>query len=79
MDKDLLSLIDGLDDLVGTAQLLSDESLICECFCVNVADIRESCRFQGVFDLKIVQDQFSLGNGCQGCLKEIDTWVNKIF
>ena len=79
MDKDFFSLIDRLDELVATTELLSDETLICECFCVNVADIRESCRFKGVFDLKTVQDRFNLGNGCQGCLKEFDTWVNKIF
>ena len=79
MDKDFFSLIDRLDELVATTELLSDETLICECFCVNVADIRESCRSKGAFDLDIVQGRFNFGHGCQGCLKEIDTWVNKIF
>jgi NAD(P)H-nitrite reductase large subunit len=79
MDKDFLSQIDRLDELIASAELLSDETLICECFCVNVADIRETCRSLGTVDLNMVQDKFNLGHGCQGCLKEFDTWVNKIF
>ena len=79
MDKDFLSQIDRLDEILPTREKLDDEVLICECFCVNVADIREVCRENQTFDLKLVQDNFHLGHGCQGCLKRIDTWVNKIF
>jgi len=79
MDKEILSQINTVDELISSIEKLDDEVLICECFCVNVGDIREICHSLRVFDLKKVQDEFNLGNGCQNCLKQIDTWVNKIF
>jgi NAD(P)H-nitrite reductase large subunit len=79
MDKEFLSQIDQVDKLLLSTEKLDDEVLICECFCVNVGDIREVCHSLQAFDLKTVQDNFSLGFGCQGCLKQIDTWVNTIF
>ena len=79
MDKDILSQIDRVDELISSIEKLDDEVLICECFCVNVGDIREVCHSLQAFDLKTVQDSFSLGQGCQGCLKRIDSWVNNIF
>jgi NAD(P)H-nitrite reductase large subunit len=79
MDKDFLNQIDRVDELVSITEKLEDETLICECFCVNVGDIKEVCHSLKAFDLKTVQDNFHLGLGCQGCLKRIDTWVNNIF
>lgn len=79
MDKEFLSQIDQVDELISTTEKLDDDVLICECFCVNAGDIREVCHSLKAFDLKTVQDNFNLGHGCQGCLKRIDTWVNKIF
>ena len=79
MDKEILNQIDRVDELISSTEKLDGEVLICECFCVNVADIRDVCRPGQAFDLKTVQDKFNLGQGCQRCLKEIDTWVNKIF
>jgi len=79
MDKEFLSQIDQVGELISNTEKLDDEILICECFCVNVADIREACKSQGTFDLMIMQENFGLGQGCQGCLKRINTWVNKIF
>ncbi len=79
MDEEFLSQIDQVDELISTTEKLDDDVLICECFCVNVGDIKEVCHSIKTFDLKTVQDSFSLGHGCQGCLKRIDTWVNKIF
>lgn len=79
MDKEFLSQIDRVDELIFSTEKLDDDVLICECFCVNVGDIREVCQPQNIFDFKTVQDSFNLGHGCQGCLKRIDTWVNKIF
>jgi NAD(P)H-nitrite reductase large subunit len=80
MDKEFLIQIDRVEELLTprTAKL-DDEVLICECFCVSVGDIREACKELGAFDLKTVQDNFSLGHGCQSCLKQIDSWANKIF
>jgi NAD(P)H-nitrite reductase large subunit len=79
MDKEFLSQIDQVDELILSTEKLDDDVLICECFCVNVADIRNVCHTKQVFDLKVVQDAYSLGQGCQGCIKRIDTWVNSIF
>jgi NAD(P)H-nitrite reductase large subunit len=79
IDKDFLSQIDRVDELISLIEKLDDDVLICECFCVNTGDIREVCQSLKAFDLKTVQESFNLGLGCQGCLKKIDTWVNKIF
>ena len=78
MDKDFLTQIDQVDELISSTEKLDDEVLICECFCVNVADIRDTCQ-EGVFDLELMQKIFCIGKGCGSCLKNIDTWVNKIF
>lgn len=80
MDKEFLSQIDRVDELLPSApEKLNNEVLICECFCVSVADIREACHDIQKVDLKLLQDNFSLGHGCQGCLKRIDSWLHKIF
>ena len=79
MDKDFLSQIDRVDELISSTEKLDNEILICECFCVNVADIREACRENGAFDLETMQRDFSMGLGCTSCMKHIDSWVNKIF
>jgi NAD(P)H-nitrite reductase large subunit len=76
MDKDFLNQI---DELISSTEKLDDEILICECFCVNVADIRDACREKGAFDLDIMQKNFSMGLGCTSCIKQIDSWVYKIF
>jgi NAD(P)H-nitrite reductase large subunit len=79
MDKEFLRQIDHVDELIPSTEKLDDDVLICECFCVDVGDIREVCQSLKAFDLKTVQNSFNLGHGCQGCIKKIDTWVNKIF
>ncbi len=79
MDKEILSQIDRVDELISSTEKLDDEVLICECFFVNVGDIREVCHSLQAFDLKTVQDNFNLGHGCQSCLKQIDTWAFNIF
>lgn len=76
MDREFLRQIDSLDDLLADEKL-EDEVLICECFCVSVKDIRETCA--GKVDLELLQDQFSMGLGCQSCLKRKDSWIHKIF
>ncbi len=78
MDKDILSQIESLDELIPRpTELLPDECLICECFCVAASDIREVC--QGHVDLELLKTQFNLGSGCQSCVKTSDSWINKIF
>lgn len=77
MDKDFLKLIENLDELVGRPEKLDDETLICECFCVSVKDIRSVC--QSKVDIDLLVDHFSLGQGCQTCLKSKEFWIDKIF
>ncbi len=78
MDKDFLRLIENVDELIPqpTAKL-EDDVLICECFCVNVGDIRALCT--STVDIDLLKDRLNLGGGCQSCLKSMDSWVNKIF
>lgn len=78
MDKDFLRLIESVGELIPQpAEKLDDETLICECFCVSVKDIREICTNH--VDLDLLQDQFQLGQGCQSCLKRKDSWIHNIF
>lgn len=76
MDREFLRQIDSIEELL-TVEKLEDDVLICECFCVSVKDIRETCAEQ--VDLPLLQDQFSLGLGCQSCLKNKDSWIDKIL
>lgn len=78
MDKDFLLQIENVDEYLSqTFEKLDDETLICECFCVSAKDIRELC--QTHVDLDLLQDHFGLGQGCTSCLKNKESWINKIF
>jgi hypothetical protein len=78
MDKEFLRLIETVDELLPEdSEKLDEETLICECFCVNVKDIRELC--SGKVDLELLQTHLNLGRGCQSCLKRKDSWIDKIF
>ena len=78
MDKEFLRLIENVDELIPqTAEKLDDETLICECFCVSVRDIRETCSTS--VDMNLLEEQFQLGHGCQSCVKRKESWINKIF
>ncbi len=80
IDKEFLSQIDQVDELLlSVPEKLADEILICECFCVSVGDIREACKAQGLVDLDALQARFSLGQGCQSCVKEFHSWSKQIF
>ncbi len=81
MDKEFLRQIDQASELLTQSQdqKLEDEVLICECFCVNVRDIREACVEQGEVNLDLLRKRFSMGEGCQSCMKAAPEWVNKIF
>ena len=81
MDKDFLRQIDELGAFAPseTAEKLDDDFLICECFCVSAGDIRMACGPTGKVNLEIIQHDLHLGQGCQGCLRRLDTWIDKIF
>jgi NAD(P)H-nitrite reductase large subunit len=78
MDKDFLLQIENVGELLSqTFEKLDDETLICECFCVSAKDIRELC--QAHVDLDLLQDHFGLGQGCTSCLKNKESWIEKIL
>jgi NAD(P)H-nitrite reductase large subunit len=81
MDKEFLRQVDQADEFLtqNLPEKLADEVLICECFCVNVRDIREACHDLGKVDLTVLKHRFSMGEGCGGCVKAAPEWVNKIF
>jgi NAD(P)H-nitrite reductase large subunit len=81
MDKEFLSQIDQVKELLPdeTNEKLQEDVLICECFCVSVQDIREACQELNKVNLDLLKKEFHLGQGCQGCLKRIDSWQYKIF
>ncbi len=78
MDKDFLRLMETVDELITRpTEKLEDEVLICECFCVSAGDIRELCTTS--VDLDLLKDHFNMGQGCQTCIKNKNSWINKIF
>ncbi len=82
MDKEFLRQIDQVNELIerqDSLEKLDDETLICECFCVNVGDIRNACMQDQVVDIELLSATFSLGLGCQSCVKRKDYWINRIF
>jgi hypothetical protein len=81
MDREFLNQIDNLGELLADLdqEKLDDEVLICECFCVNVRDIRELFADSQEVDLLVLQNRLDLGKGCLTCLKNKDSWIDKIF
>ncbi len=81
MDKEFLRQIEQANELLTqlAPEKLSDEILICECFCVNVRDIRQTCANSSEVDLGKLKHKFSMGEGCQSCVKTAPEWMNKIF
>jgi len=81
MDPQFLEQIDSLQELLPADEIekLSGEVLICECFCVSVEDIRNTCAATQKVDIRLVQEKLSLGHGCQSCLKNKEFWIGKIF
>ena len=78
MDKDFLRLMETVDELITRpTEKLEDGVLICECFCVSAGDIRELCTSS--VDLDLLKDHFNMGQGCQTCIKNKNSWINKIF
>lgn len=59
--------------------ILTDDTLICECMCISVADIKELFKDTKDVDLKILQEQLSVGQGCSTCLRDFRHWKDKIF
>jgi bacterioferritin-associated ferredoxin len=81
MDEEIFNQIDNLGELLGPSvkEKLDADVLICECFCVNVQDIRDACSDIGMVDFSLLRNTYGLGSGCQGCLKKASYWSSKIF
>lgn len=81
MDRDFLKQIDQVQELLPDrpAEKLDGEIIICECFCVSVEDIRNTCAATSQVDIRLLQDRYSMGQGCQSCIKRMDSWIYKIF
>ena len=69
--------------LLEARALLSEElpprgdSLICECECVSLKDIRDFAS-QGSYDLDTLKRELNLGAGCASCVRSYETWKAKI-
>lgn len=74
-DLDISEALNDLQDYCRPA--LDGEVLICECFCVSVDDIRNTCS-QGL-DLDLLAKRFGMGSGCKTCLKELSKWQSLVF
>lgn len=80
-DKDFLSQIDRVHELLGDKpkELLEDDVLICECFCVSVGDIREVCGETKLVDIEKLQQLFHFSQGCGTCIQRKNEWFDLIF
>jgi hypothetical protein len=77
IDKEFYIQIESVEDLIPRQELkLEDDVLICECFCVNVGDIRLFST--SPVELDQLRSRFSLGEGCKSCVKSFDSWKDKI-
>jgi hypothetical protein len=74
-DLDISEAIDALQDRTHPA--LDGEVLICECFCVSVNDIRNTCPDD--LDLDLLAQRFGFGTGCMTCLKDLPKWKSLVL
>lgn len=58
---------------------LAEETLICECYCVSVLDIKQTCSKTGPIDLELLQQTFGMGTGCGQCVNDFANWKNLVF
>ena len=78
METSFYHLMDNLGELIPENPLkLDDDCLICECFCVSAKDIRELGL--KTLEIDVLKQKLSLGNGCLGCIKRKEDWINKII
>ncbi len=82
IDKEFLHQMDQLNELLDdprALEKLENETLVCECFCVNVGDIRSVCAELGTVELELLRATFSMGSGCGSCIKKSDYWINRVL
>jgi NAD(P)H-nitrite reductase large subunit len=82
MNKEFFQQIDQVNELISDhlySEKLDDETLICECFCINVADIRRACAGQQAVNLELLSTDFNLGKSCRSCLDKKSYWISRVF
>lgn len=77
LDKEWREAQEALREL--STPSLSEEALICECYCVSAGDIREMLKDSRSVDIALLTTRFGLGTGCGKCLKESVNWIKLIF
>lgn len=71
--------IDILRASTEKEELISDDTLICECMCVSAGDIRIEFKNSQIVDLEVLKNKLCVGQGCSSCIKSFEQWKNKIF
>ena len=62
-------------------EILSEDTLICECKCLSVKDIREALITGNIktVDFDFLREHLGLGSGCSSCFKNRKSWEAAIF
>lgn len=83
LDKEFLEAIEAFEnefvDHKCQKVLLADDVLICECCCVGVLEIRETCKEPKNLTEEFLRDHLGMGTGCSTCIKNMPEWKNAIF
>lgn len=94
MDHDELEALKELRDFQlreeSDSPLMESETLICECKCVSVGDIRTELKSKfkkealttgkiETVHLSFLKERLGLGSGCSSCLKSFNDWSGRIF
>ena len=76
-DEDMREAIEALRE--RESPTLAEETLICECYCVSLLDIKQACGETGSVDLELLRQEFGMGTGCCQCVKNFANWKNLVF
>jgi bacterioferritin-associated ferredoxin len=71
--RELLEVNSNKPDLIK----LDEDTLICECMCISVKDIRDLIKKDEI-SLSILSKELKLGSGCSSCFKSFNQWKDKI-
>ncbi len=56
----------------------NENTLICECMCLTLGDIRDFIDGKSEISLKTMTEELGLGSGCSNCLKSFKQWKEKV-
>ena len=66
-----------VDSNKPTHKKLDENTLICECMCISVKDIRDFIK-EDEINLSILSKELKLGSGCSSCFKSFNQWKDRI-